>query len=277
MLSASTVLIAATVLFSYQGFRSLTFKERFIFSIDGILIRKEFYRLLSSGFLHANWGHLFWNMLGLYLFGDYLISSAGVDNFVIIYFVGMLGGDLLSLAIHKNHGDYTSLGASGAVNGIIFAFIALHPTRSLYLIILPGFSFPAWAFALGYLLISMYGMRSLTSTTAHEAHIGGAVVGILTCMALLPARTLGSHPLPILAVLLPAIAFMAVMIWKPNWLLLAQIQNDPPRTDTIEDRYHAARKNEEQELNSLLEKVSSSGYQSLTDAEKQRLNELSNR
>lgn len=275
MFSVSSLLIIVTVVVSYQGFRSSAFKERFMFSVDGILLRKEYIRLLSSGFLHTNWGHLFWNMLGIYLFGDYLLSSTGVNKFLIVYFVSLLGGDLLSLLLHKNHGSHTSLGASGAVIGVIFAYIALHPTRSLYLTILPGLSFPVWAFGTGYLFISIYGMRSLTRTTEHEAHIGGAVTGMLVTILLLPARTVGSNLLPILAVLLPALAFMAIMIWRPKWLMLAQIKNNRPLTETIEDRYNAQRKSKEEELNQLLEKVSHGGHDSLSEEEKRRLEELS--
>lgn len=269
------VLIAANVLFSYQGFRDPAFKEKYLFNVDAILGRKEYMRLLSSGFLHANWGHLFWNMLGIYLFGDDLLAWMGTTKFFIIYLLSLLGGDIFSLLAHRNHRDYSSLGASGAVIGVVFAFIALNPTTSLYIILLPGVSFPAWAFGVGYLFISMYGMSSLTSNTGHEAHIGGAIVGILVTIVLKPAHTLGSHPLPILGVLLPAIVFMAILIWKPKWWMRAEVERNAPSTETLEDKYHTERKEKEQELNVLLEKVAKIGYDGLLPHERQRLDELS--
>lgn len=121
------ILIIANIVFSYKGFTNETFFDGYKFEVDRILINKDYKRLVTSGFLHVSWTHLIFNMLSLYAFSGLIESNLGGLKFLIIYFVSLVGDDLLSLFVHRNHGDYNSVGASGAVCGIIFASIALFP------------------------------------------------------------------------------------------------------------------------------------------------------
>src|ERR1700733_117768 len=131
------IILIANIAFSYKGFTSKRFFESYKFEVDKILINKDYKRLVTSGFLHVSWMHLIFNMLSLFLFSRMLESFIGGFQFLLIYMISLVGGNLLALLVHKNHGDYSSVGASGAVCGIIFASIALFPGFSIGFFILP--------------------------------------------------------------------------------------------------------------------------------------------
>ena len=120
------LVILVTVAVSYAGFRDPEVERKYIFRPESILAGKEYYRLVTSGFLHAGWGHLVCNMVSLYLFGSMLELSMGRADFLLIYFGSVIGGSLLSLYVHRHH-DYLAYGASGGVCGVIFAYILLFP------------------------------------------------------------------------------------------------------------------------------------------------------
>ena len=84
-------IIIATLWVSYKGFNSQSFFQRYMFQVDAILVKREYIRLISSGFLHASWGHLFFNMLALYLFGELMANFLGPINFLLLYFASLIG------------------------------------------------------------------------------------------------------------------------------------------------------------------------------------------
>src|SRR4028118_187400 len=108
------LLIAITTFLSYKGFNNRLFMQGYSFDIDKVLLNKEYSRLVSSGFLHTNWMHLIFNMIALYAFGSMLEPMLGGFQLLIIYFLSLIGGNLLALLIYKNYGDYSAVGASGA-------------------------------------------------------------------------------------------------------------------------------------------------------------------
>src|SRR6266404_4304431 len=137
----NSLLIGLTCLVSWLGFRRRDIEEKYIFEPEAILAGKEYHRLVTSAFLHANWGHLLLNMFSLYLFGSSVEYAFGPGHFLLIYFGAVIGGGLLSLLVHRHH-VYRSYGASGGVCGIIFAYILLFPGAGIYQFPLP-FAIPA--------------------------------------------------------------------------------------------------------------------------------------
>jgi len=131
------ILIIITILVSNKGFSNSLFFDTYKFEVDRILINKDYKRLLTSGFLHVSWMHLIFNMFSLYLFSGVVEMTLGSLNFLIIFFSSLIGGGLLSLLVHKNHGDYSSVGASGAICGVMFASVAIFPDMGI------GLFFPA--------------------------------------------------------------------------------------------------------------------------------------
>jgi len=132
--------------------------------------------MISSGFLHADWPHLFFNMLTLYFFGPVVIDYLGGLMFILVYLVSLIAGSLLTLVLHKNDYSYRAIGASGAVTGVLFAAILLNSNMSVGMIFIPV-GIPGWLFGILYLLYSIYGMRSKSDNIGHTAHFGGAIGG----------------------------------------------------------------------------------------------------
>src|SRR4051812_29542950 len=124
---ASLIIIFVNVLCSYPGFKDSAYFENYAVDVHRIIVRKEYKRLITSGFFHVSWLHLILNMITLCLFSAGVESQLGAAKFLFIYFASLTGGNLFALFVYRYRGDYSSVGATGAVNGIMFATIALFP------------------------------------------------------------------------------------------------------------------------------------------------------
>ncbi|RLD27995.1 MAG: rhomboid family intramembrane serine protease [Bacteroidetes bacterium] len=178
------IIIAANVIFSLKGFKDFSFFEKYKFNI-GSIKRGEHVRMIGSGFLHVDQMHLFFNMFTLYIFADVVINSLEQFNFAIIYFGSLLVGNLLSFYFHKNEYHYSAVGASGAVTGVLYSAILLHPDMNLYMFFIP-IPIPAYLFGIAYLLYSIYGMKNRVGNIGHDAHFGGAIGGYVITLVLAP-------------------------------------------------------------------------------------------
>lgn len=181
---ATIIIIALTVIISMKGFNDISFFEKYKFNIAGIR-RGEKIRMVSSAFLHADISHLLFNMLTLYFFADVVIGQVGVVLYVIIYLVSLLAGNLLAYYFHKDEPQYSAIGASGAVMGILYSAILFFPDMGLYLFFIP-IPIPAWLFGMAYLLYSIYGMKTRMGNIGHDAHIGGAIGGYVLTLLFAP-------------------------------------------------------------------------------------------
>jgi membrane associated rhomboid family serine protease len=174
MSTSLIVIILANIAFSYKGFNDLLFFRKYDFHI-GSIQNGEQVRMFSSAFLHADFTHLFFNMLTLYFFAPVVIGYLGEISFVLIYLSSLLCGNLLTLYLHKNDLSYRAIGASGAVMGVLYSAILLQPNMMLGIFfIIP---MPAYLFGIIYLLYSIYGMRAKNDNIGHTAHFGGAMGG----------------------------------------------------------------------------------------------------
>ncbi|MFT4849356.1 MAG: membrane associated rhomboid family serine protease [Sediminicola sp.] len=180
---ATIIIIAANVIISMKGFKDYSFFEKYKFNIAGIR-KGEQIRMLSSGFLHADYNHLIFNMLTLYFFAGIVIAYVGVTQFVLIYLASLLLGSLVSFYFHKDEYHYSAVGASGAVMGILYAAILFIPNQNLYLFF--AIPVPAWIFGVAYLLYSIYGMKKKLGNIGHDAHIGGAIGGYVLTILFAP-------------------------------------------------------------------------------------------
>ena len=178
------LVIIATVLFSIKGFNDFSFFDKYKFQVSKIL-NGEKIRMLTSGFLHADFMHLAFNMYALYLFGNIVGNDLGNIYFLIIYFGSLLIGSLYSLNFHKNQPYYSAIGASGAVSGIVYSSILIYPEMELYLFFIP-IAIPGPIFGVGYLLYSIYGMKNKLGNIGHSAHLGGAIGGFVVTLILCP-------------------------------------------------------------------------------------------
>ncbi len=270
-LHTSILLVVINLFVSYKGFKDSFFLERYQFKIDAILLQKDYKRLITSGFLHVNWMHLLFNVFVLWTFGSSIEAQIGTPQFLLVYFLALIGGNMLALFVHRYDGSYSSVGASGAIMGVIFSAIAITPGMSISIFILPAI--PGWLFGLAYVIISIYGIRSRTDNIGHDNHLGGGLAGMLIGIMLYP-ESLVNNTFTILIITVPAIAFILFIVYKPAALLVDNVfykQQDL----TIEDKYNISKLNKQKELDRLLEKIHKRGIESLSKKEKEALKEYS--
>jgi membrane associated rhomboid family serine protease len=262
----SLFLIAINVFVSYKGFKDHAFFARYAFGVDKVLLQKDYKVLITSGFLHVSWMHLLFNMFSLFVFSESLEFYLGPGRYLLIYFASLLGGNLFSLLVHRLHGEYTSVGASGAVSGLIFASIALFPGMKIGFIIIPPI-IPSWLYGILFIAYSIYGIRSRRDNVGHEAHLAGALVGMLVAILMFPdlAR---ENILAILLIMIPALVFIIFILKKPGALQIDNQFFKKRQVQTIDDRYNIAKHNRQRELDRILEKIHRKGMNSLTKKEK---------
>ena len=201
------IILIATIAMSYYGFNNATFFNRYMFNV-GAVQKGDYVRLISSGFLHANWEHLIFNMISLFFFYEVVTDSMGELLFVLIYFGSMLLGNVFSLQIYKRESYYSAIGASGAVSGIIFTAIALYP-KAIKVNFLPGWLFGALYF--GYSVFMMFNPQK-GDNLGHTAHIGGALFGL--AVVVLYAPTIVMHNALYLGIMALPLVYMGVRLLK---------------------------------------------------------------
>lgn len=182
------LLIGTIVVVSLYGFSNYYFTQKYLFSIASIHFNKQWDCLLTSSFLHADGMHLFFNMYTLYMFAPSIIEDKkfGLLMFFCIYFGAVITGGLLSYFMNKHNYTYRALGASGGVTGIVMAFAIINPNDGIGIIFIPGY-IPGYIFGFLYLIYSIYSMHNKHDNIGHEAHLGGAVFGMLIPILLHPS------------------------------------------------------------------------------------------
>jgi len=185
------LIVAVNAFFTYKGLSDRHFFEKYLFRVDAVK-RGEYYRLITGSFLHGSWTHFFFNMLTLYFFFPVVESFTGTGGALLVYVAGMLAGNVLAYYLNRRKPWYAAVGASGAVNAVVFASILLYPKASIIILPVPV-PVPAWLYAIGYLIYTSFGMKNHTGNIGHEAHFGGAAAGLITAALLAPREAL-RHP-----------------------------------------------------------------------------------
>ncbi len=191
MLSQTIIIILITALISFGAFNNTKLYQDLLLYPPAVN-RGQWYRFLTSGFIHADLQHLLFNMLTLYFFGrvmeDYLKAELGNWAFLVLYLGAIIVSDIPSYLKHKDNPGYASLGASGGVSAVLFAFIILAPWSTIYVFILPV---PAVIFGALYMGYSIYMSRKGTDNVNHDAHLWGAVFGIVFILINMPEQLSG--------------------------------------------------------------------------------------
>ena len=210
MNSVAILIICLNVYFSYKGFSNRIFFNKYKFSTYDIK-RGEKVRYVSSGFLHVDSTHLIVNMFTLFFFTDAVIFRVGEINFLIIYLISLIFGNWLTYRFNINNLNYSAVGASGAVMGIVYSAILLNPDMTLFLFIIP---MPGYLFGLGYLFYSIYSMNRFNDNIGHEAHLGGAIAGFFSTIFISPLIVL-TNLFTVFILLIPIVYFYIKS--KSNW------------------------------------------------------------
>ncbi|MDB4727607.1 rhomboid family intramembrane serine protease [Saprospiraceae bacterium] len=267
-----TILLILTGLTTYKGLISTIYKDKYLFWTDGILLKKENYRLISSGFLHANWIHYGFNMIGLITFSFGLEHEFGPLALLLLYFVCLFGGNILALYLHRNHGDYKALGASGAVSGIICSSIILFPNSQLSLILIP-IHFPAWLMGILFIGITIFGIKRQAGNIGHEAHLGGALTGIIGTLIINPQVAIENWWI-VLLLTVPTLAFLYLIVTNPAVMQVDNYWGESVKKFKRDLKTPPPKMSKQEELDMLLDKIRKSGIRSLTKKERARLDKL---
>lgn len=147
--------------------------------------QQTWYEVITSGFLHASLTHLLVNMIVLFFFGIVMEQTLGAGHYLGLYFSGLIFSAIPSLVRYHNDPNYATIGASGAVESVLFSYIFVFPTEKIILILLP-IPIPAWFFGVAFLAYSIYESKRGSGNVNHEAHIAGAIWGILYMLIFVP-------------------------------------------------------------------------------------------
>jgi membrane associated rhomboid family serine protease len=186
-LSGATIILLLTVIVSVIGLFSRKVIERAVLRPYQIAHGSHYATLLSSGFVHADIGHLVFNLITYYSFAFPLEHAIGEVPFEVLYFSGLLISNVGTTIKHRNEPNYASLGASGAILAVLFASIVYFPHQRLVILPFP-IPIPAPLFAIAYLAFSYYSSGRSQDRINHDAHIFGALTGLAFVAVTDPTR-----------------------------------------------------------------------------------------
>lgn len=184
-MSVTILLVVATVLASIYAWRDKTLQNKWIHNPYLAHRNKEYHRLLTSGFIHADYLHLFFNMYALYLFGGmveqyfgYFFGGKAILAFLALYILGIIVANLPDFVKYKDNYGFNSLGASGGVSAVVFCSVILNPMMELMIFPIP-IGMPAYIFAVVYVAYSVYMEKRQMNNVNHMAHLWGGLWGVV--------------------------------------------------------------------------------------------------
>lgn len=188
-ISLTTIIVAVTVVVSWLAFNNPRLAERLILWPPAIDRGKQYDRLVTHGFIHADWMHLAFNMITLWSFGAtmerFYVQYIGAIGYVAFYLSAIVVAILPTYMRHRRDPGYRSLGASGAVSAVLFAFILLDPWSGIYLFLIP-IPIPAFLFAALYVGYSIWMDKRGGDNVNHSAHLYGAAYGVMFTLIMEP-------------------------------------------------------------------------------------------
>jgi membrane associated rhomboid family serine protease len=190
-MNVSFIIIGITALLSFYAFSNADAMRKMIMNPYLVVTRNQYYRFITSGLIHKDHMHLIFNMLALYFFGPVIervflqvFGPLSTLYFVLLYVLAMVVADLPSYFKHRHNPGYNSLGASGAVSAVVFAFILFLPLQKIclyFVLCVNGFILGAL-----YLIYSYYQGKKGGGLVNHDAHLYGSIFGVIYCILLYP-------------------------------------------------------------------------------------------
>ncbi len=189
------IIIGVTCLISFFAFQNQALKHKLMHYPFREQNNGEKYRLLTSGFIHADLNHLIFNMITLYFFGtaverffqyEEMFGAIGSFVYLFFYLVAIVAAGLYTHYKHKDNEQFMALGASGAVAAVLFAVIVIAPLAPINFIFLPFIDIPGFIFGFFYLWYESYAAKNMNDNIGHDTHFYGAIFGVLFVVALKP-------------------------------------------------------------------------------------------
>ncbi len=180
-MNTTIILILVTVGISILAWNRRELYQKWILNPYQVFHRQEYWRFITSGFLHLNYTHLFFNMFALYFFGrnvSYHFGQQGPLMLVLLYLLGIIISDIPTYLKHRNNPNYNSLGASGGVAAVVFSSIMFAPLNEIYLMFIP-IGIPGFILGILYIGYSYYQSKNMTDNINHDAHLYGSLFGIV--------------------------------------------------------------------------------------------------
>ncbi len=188
-MSTTIIIIIITALLSITAFYKQGEMEKMLFWPAVIYEKKQYYRFITGGFIHADWMHLAFNMITLYYFGriaeQVFQMNLGKGYYIALYLLAMIAADLPTYFKNKENYQYRALGASGAVSGVLFSSILYAPWSKIYIFFIP-IGIPAFIFGALFLIFCAYMSKRGQGNVNHNAHLWGAIFGIIYTIIVLP-------------------------------------------------------------------------------------------
>ena len=181
----ASFIFAITIATSLWAFYNDTLFSNLILHPYSVSRGQRVYTVITSGLIHNEWMHLFFNMLSYYFFAFQLEAVLGHWQFALLYTLSLILSDLPTVYKHRNDDWYHSLGASGAVSAVIFSAILYNPLAKMMIMPIP-FGIPAVLFGVLYLIYCNYASKNARDNVNHDAHLFGALSGLLITIALNP-------------------------------------------------------------------------------------------
>ncbi len=181
----ASIIFIFTLITSIYAFNDPTVYGKFMLHPYSVYRKSKMFTVITSGMIHADWMHLIFNMMTFFFVAFNLEVMIGSWQFAVIYLLSLILSDIPSILKHKDDFWYNSLGASGAISGVLFSFILFQPLSKFYLFFIP-IGIPAVLFGGLYLVYCVYAARQSRDNINHDAHFFGALTGIIVTILIVP-------------------------------------------------------------------------------------------
>ena len=179
----ASLIFVFTLITSLYAFNDNQLYGKFMLHPYSIAKGNKYFTFITSGLIHADWMHLFFNMFTFFIFAFQLEAMIGHWQFALLYFASLILSDIPTVIKHKDDYRYSSLGASGAISGVLFSYILFKPLSMIGVMFIP---MPAIVFGVLYLFYCMYMSKNSRDHINHDAHFFGALTGLILTVLLVP-------------------------------------------------------------------------------------------
>lgn len=193
LIPMTLTIVIATAAVTIVAFRNEAVYRALMLDVDDVLHGGQFWRMLTSGLVHADWMHLFANMVSLFAFGSWMEHVIEPWRFLMLYVLGILIGSFTGVIKHRHDASYRAVGASGGVCAVVGGATVLYPDLPMIIFPLP-IPISSWIVGVLFIVYSIAGMRGRWDNVGHDAHLGGTLVGMGLIAAFYPALALQHWP-----------------------------------------------------------------------------------